>query len=57
MLLRRVRRGAVRDIGILVDNAGTNPAFGPVVDQDRGRFMKTLEINYLTSVERMDGMR
>jgi NAD(P)-dependent dehydrogenase (short-subunit alcohol dehydrogenase family) len=32
-------------LDILVNNAGTNPAFGPVVDQDRGRFMKTLEVN------------
>lgn len=30
---------------ILVNNAGTNPAFGPVVDQDKGRFMKTLDVN------------
>lgn len=32
-------------LDVLVNNAGTNPAFGPVVDQDRGRFMKTLEVN------------
>ncbi len=32
-------------IDVLVNNAGTNPAFGPVVDQDRGRFVKTLEVN------------
>jgi NAD(P)-dependent dehydrogenase (short-subunit alcohol dehydrogenase family) len=32
-------------LDILVNNAGTNPAFGPVVDQDKGRFMKTLDVN------------
>ena len=30
---------------VLVNNAGTNPAFGMVVDQDRGRFVKTFEVN------------
>lgn len=35
-------------LDILVNNAGTNPAYGPVVDQDRGRFMKTLEVNLWT---------
>ncbi len=29
----------------LVNNAGTNPAFGPVVDQDHGRFAKTFDVN------------
>jgi NAD(P)-dependent dehydrogenase (short-subunit alcohol dehydrogenase family) len=29
----------------LVNNAATNPAYGPVVEQDRARFMKTLEVN------------
>src|SRR5881397_2015834 len=28
-------------LDVLVNNAGTNPAFGPVVDQDHGRFAKT----------------
>jgi NAD(P)-dependent dehydrogenase (short-subunit alcohol dehydrogenase family) len=32
-------------LDILINNAGTNPAFGPVVDQDKGRFMKTLDVN------------
>lgn len=32
-------------LDILVNNAGTNPAYGMVVDQDKGRFMKTLEVN------------
>jgi NAD(P)-dependent dehydrogenase (short-subunit alcohol dehydrogenase family) len=32
-------------LDILVNNAGTNPAFGPVADQDKGRFMKTLDVN------------
>jgi NAD(P)-dependent dehydrogenase (short-subunit alcohol dehydrogenase family) len=32
-------------LDILVNNAGTNPAFGPVVEQDKGRFMKTLDVN------------
>lgn len=39
---------AVQSFGsldILVNNAGTNPAFGPIVDQDKGRFMKTLDVN------------
>lgn len=32
-------------LDILVNNAGTNPAYGPVIAQDRGSFMKTLEVN------------
>ncbi|GAA4707967.1 SDR family oxidoreductase [Pseudonocardia yuanmonensis] len=32
-------------IDVLVNNAGTNPAHGPVVVQDLGRFAKTFEIN------------
>jgi NAD(P)-dependent dehydrogenase (short-subunit alcohol dehydrogenase family) len=32
-------------LDVLVNNAGTNPAFGPVVDQDHGRFAKTLDVN------------
>jgi NAD(P)-dependent dehydrogenase (short-subunit alcohol dehydrogenase family) len=32
-------------LNILVNNAGTNPAFGPVVEQDRSRFTKTVDIN------------
>ncbi len=40
--------GAVERFGsvdVLVNNAGTNPSFGPVLDQDHGRFAKTLDIN------------
>jgi len=29
----------------LVNNAGTNPAFGPLVDQEHGRFAKTMDVN------------
>lgn len=29
----------------LVNNAGTNPAYGPICDVDRARFMKTVEVN------------
>jgi NAD(P)-dependent dehydrogenase (short-subunit alcohol dehydrogenase family) len=32
-------------INVLVDNAGTNPAFGPVIEQDHGRFAKTFDVN------------
>ncbi|GAA2902449.1 SDR family oxidoreductase [Pseudonocardia halophobica] len=32
-------------IDVLVNNAGTNPAHGPVTAQDLGRFAKTLEVN------------
>jgi NAD(P)-dependent dehydrogenase (short-subunit alcohol dehydrogenase family) len=32
-------------IDLLVNNAGTNPAFGPVVDQDHGRFTKLMDVN------------
>jgi len=32
-------------VNVLVNNAGTNPAYGPVVDQDHSRFAKTLDIN------------
>lgn len=34
-------------IDILVNNAATNPAFGPLVTLDRPRAMKTLEVNQL----------
>jgi len=30
---------------ILVNNAGTNPAFGPMVEQDQKRFAKLFEVN------------
>ncbi|NLU84590.1 SDR family oxidoreductase [Rhodococcus sp. HNM0569] len=32
-------------IDVLVNNAGTNPAYGPVVDQDHARFAKTFDVN------------
>lgn len=32
-------------IDVLVNNAGTNPAFGPVLSQDYGRFFKTVDVN------------
>ena len=32
-------------VDIMINNAGTNPAFGPIVDQDHARFAKTLEVN------------
>ncbi|MFF1947049.1 SDR family oxidoreductase [Rhodococcus qingshengii] len=32
-------------IDILVNNVGTNPAYGPLIDQDRGRFAKLFEVN------------
>ncbi|WP_369214393.1 SDR family oxidoreductase [Streptomyces flavofungini] len=32
-------------LDILVNNAGTNPAHGPVIDQDHGRFAKTMDVN------------
>jgi NAD(P)-dependent dehydrogenase (short-subunit alcohol dehydrogenase family) len=32
-------------LDILVNNAGTNAAYGPVVDQDHGRFAKTFDVN------------
>lgn len=32
-------------IDILINNAGTNPAFGPLIDQDHGRFAKIFDVN------------
>lgn len=32
-------------LDLLVNNAGTNPAFGPLVEQQQSRFAKTMEIN------------
>jgi NAD(P)-dependent dehydrogenase (short-subunit alcohol dehydrogenase family) len=32
-------------IDILINNAGTNPAFGPVLEQSYERFAKTIEVN------------
>ncbi|GAA4700282.1 hypothetical protein GCM10023215_43740 [Pseudonocardia yuanmonensis] len=36
---------AFGSLDVLVNNAGTNPAHGPIVDQDRARFLKTLEVD------------
>ena len=32
-------------VDILINNAGTNPAFGPMIDQDHARFAKIFDIN------------
>ena len=32
-------------LDILVNNAGINPAHGPLMDQDHGRFAKTMDVN------------
>lgn len=32
-------------IDVLVNNAGTNPAYGPLLSQDHGRFTKTIDVN------------
>jgi NAD(P)-dependent dehydrogenase (short-subunit alcohol dehydrogenase family) len=32
-------------VDVLVNNAGTNPAFGPVIRQDAGKFLKTFDVN------------
>ncbi|MGB3696921.1 MAG: SDR family oxidoreductase [Gordonia sp. (in: high G+C Gram-positive bacteria)] len=32
-------------LDILVNNVGTNPAYGPLIAQDRARFTKTFEVN------------
>ncbi|MFF8652825.1 SDR family oxidoreductase [Streptomyces huasconensis] len=32
-------------LDVLVNNAGTNPAYGPVIDQDHARFAKTMDVN------------
>jgi NAD(P)-dependent dehydrogenase (short-subunit alcohol dehydrogenase family) len=32
-------------IDILINNAGTNPAYGPLIDQDHARFTKTFDVN------------
>jgi NAD(P)-dependent dehydrogenase (short-subunit alcohol dehydrogenase family) len=32
-------------IDILINNAGTNPAYGPLIDQDHARFTKIFEVN------------
>ncbi|MET9411701.1 SDR family oxidoreductase [Streptomyces sp. NPDC002935] len=37
--------GRFGSLDILVNNVGTNPAFGPVIDQDHVRFAKTFDVN------------
>jgi NAD(P)-dependent dehydrogenase (short-subunit alcohol dehydrogenase family) len=32
-------------LDILINNAGTNPAYGPLLDMDHGRFAKTFDVN------------
>jgi NAD(P)-dependent dehydrogenase (short-subunit alcohol dehydrogenase family) len=32
-------------IDILINNAGTNPAYGPLIEQDHARFAKTFDVN------------
>jgi NAD(P)-dependent dehydrogenase (short-subunit alcohol dehydrogenase family) len=32
-------------LDILINNAGTNPAFGPLIEQDHARFAKTMDVN------------
>ncbi len=32
-------------VDILINNAGTNPAYGPLIEQDHGRFAKIFEVN------------
>jgi NAD(P)-dependent dehydrogenase (short-subunit alcohol dehydrogenase family) len=32
-------------LDILINNAGTNPAYGPLTDMDHGRFAKTFDVN------------
>src|ERR1700756_1462818 len=32
-------------IDMLINNAGTNPAYGPLIDQDHGRFAKIFDVN------------
>ncbi len=38
-------RGAHGRIDILVNNAATNPYFGPILDTDPGAFQKTVDVN------------
>ena len=32
-------------VDILINNAGTNPAYGPLIDQDHARFTKIFDVN------------
>jgi NAD(P)-dependent dehydrogenase (short-subunit alcohol dehydrogenase family) len=32
-------------VDILINNAGTNPAYGPLIEQDHARFAKTFDVN------------
>ena len=38
-------RKSFGSIDVLVNNAGTNPAFGSLIEQDHGRFAKTFDVN------------
>ena len=49
----RVVRATIERFGaldVLVNNAGTNPYFGPLVDIDAGRLLKTYEVNQASVV-------
>jgi NAD(P)-dependent dehydrogenase (short-subunit alcohol dehydrogenase family) len=35
----------VGSVDILVNNAGTNVAYGPLIEDDHGRFTKTFDVN------------
>ena len=37
-------------VDILINNAGTNPAYGPLIEQDHARFAKVFEVNVWASV-------
>ena len=43
--LRGRHRGPVRRVDILVNNAATNPYYGPIIEIDRGRADKTVRVN------------
>lgn len=36
---------AFGSVDILINNAGTNPAYGPLIDQDHARFTKIFDVN------------
>jgi NAD(P)-dependent dehydrogenase (short-subunit alcohol dehydrogenase family) len=37
-------------LDILINNAGTNPAYGPLIDMDHGRFAKTFDVNLWAAI-------
>ena len=45
--MRGGHRRAVRRVDILVNNAATNPYYGPIIDIDQGRADKTVRVNQL----------